>query len=187
VSDDNDEDIGKGRPPIATRFKPGQSGNPKGRPQGKRPARPYDAVFDQIVTIRENGEERQVRTDEAFLLHITTKGLAGGGAIARAALNALRNQPKRGLGDGEKPKLMVYCVYAEPGDLKYMLETLHMAILLDPYRPSAHLALETWVVEEALGRLGDRQLTVEEQRIVVAATRKPHKVRWPSWWTVEVE
>src|SRR5262249_2312776 len=27
-------EVGHGKPPIATRFKPGQSGNPKGRPKG---------------------------------------------------------------------------------------------------------------------------------------------------------
>ena len=29
------DDVGYGRPPKHTRFKPGQSGNPKGRPGGK--------------------------------------------------------------------------------------------------------------------------------------------------------
>jgi hypothetical protein len=29
------EVVGYGRPPAATRFKPGQSGNPKGRPRGR--------------------------------------------------------------------------------------------------------------------------------------------------------
>lgn len=28
--------VGYGRPPAHTRFKPGQSGNPKGRPSGKK-------------------------------------------------------------------------------------------------------------------------------------------------------
>ena len=28
--------VGHGKPPEATRFKPGQSGNPKGRPKGKK-------------------------------------------------------------------------------------------------------------------------------------------------------
>jgi len=28
--------VGKGHPPVETRFKPGQSGNPKGRPKGSR-------------------------------------------------------------------------------------------------------------------------------------------------------
>ena len=31
-------EVGYGRPPSATRFQPGQSGNPKGRPKGTRNA-----------------------------------------------------------------------------------------------------------------------------------------------------
>jgi hypothetical protein len=40
------------------------------------------------------------------------------------------------------------------------------------------------MVEAALARLGDRRLTVDEQRSVVESTRTPEKVSWPNWWTV---
>ena len=46
--------------------------------------------------------------------------------------------------------------------------------------------LERWLVEAALVRLGDRRLTLEEQRVVVQATRTPSRVRWPDWWQVKV-
>lgn len=36
-------DVGYGRPPARTRFKPGQSGNPKGRPKGSRNRAPSPA------------------------------------------------------------------------------------------------------------------------------------------------
>jgi hypothetical protein len=29
-------DVGYGKPPVATRFKPGKSGNPEGRPKGSK-------------------------------------------------------------------------------------------------------------------------------------------------------
>ena len=35
-SSDGNHSVGYGRPPEATRFKPGQSGNPKGRPKGSK-------------------------------------------------------------------------------------------------------------------------------------------------------
>ena len=52
------------------------------------------------------------------------------------------------------------------------------------YSESARMALEPWIVEAALERLGSRRLSVEEQETIVRATRTPWKVRWPAWWSV---
>ena len=46
--------------------------------------------------------------------------------------------------------------------------------------------INSWAVEVALARLGDRQLTTEEQREVWNCTRMRHKVDWPDWWEVGV-
>lgn len=174
--------VGKGLPPVAYRFKPGQSGNPKGRPRGKKSKRPEDVVLDQMVTVRENGVERLLRADQAFLLHLTSQGLAIGGATARAAAEAVANRPCQST--KQQPIRVVYSVYPDAGDVGRATRSLHIATLLDPQRPTAHLRLECWIVEAALARLGERQLTRAEQEAVVAATRMPHKVSWPSWWTV---
>ncbi len=44
------------------------------------------------------------------------------------------------------------------------------------------MALEPWLVGEALSQLGERRLGAEEQAKIVRATRTPHKVHWPDWW-----
>ncbi len=80
---------GYGRPPRATRFQKGRSGNPRGRPRGGRSSIPYDGVLGQMVTIREDGREWRVTAAEAFLLQLTLKGLAGDSAAARASLAAI--------------------------------------------------------------------------------------------------
>jgi hypothetical protein len=64
------------------------------------------------------------------------------------------------------------------------LEPLRIATKLDRYRPTARMALEPWIVEEALARLGSRRLSRDEQATIVRATRTPRKVRWPEWWEV---
>jgi hypothetical protein len=69
-----------------------------------------------------------------------------------------------------------------PGSVTSALEPLRMATKLDPYRETTRIALEPWLVEAALARLG-RTLSPAEQRTVINATRTPHKVRWPEWWS----
>ena len=76
-------------PPLASRFRKGQSGNPRGRPRGRRRELPYEAVLGQKVIIRENGRERRVTAAEAFLLQLIKRGLDGDSAAARAAIAAI--------------------------------------------------------------------------------------------------
>jgi hypothetical protein len=59
---------------------------------------------------------------------------------------------------------------------------LRMARKLDRYRDTVRVVLEPWLVEAALGRLKGA-LSPADQRIIVQATRTPHKVRRPKWWS----
>lgn len=48
--DDAPYEVGYGKPPVATRFKPGRSGNPAGRPKGARNKRPaHEERLKKIV------------------------------------------------------------------------------------------------------------------------------------------
>ena len=171
------------KPSAATRFRKGQSGNPRGRPPGRHRDAPYEAVLGQKVTIREGGTDRQVSAAEAFLLQLTKRGLEGDGVAARSAMQAIETaQQARGESAPRKISIITFN-FVRPGGVTPALEPLRMARKLDPYRPSVRVMLEPWLVEAALARPGDRRFTTTEQRNILAATRMPRKVRWPDWWT----
>ena len=179
----NDDEDGGGyrRPPKTKRFTKGQSGNPAGRPRGRRREAPYEAVLGQMVTIREGGVERGVTAAEAFLLHLTKRGLEGDGAASRASLTVIEKAGERTIIEQDYPSVIIRTI-VDPGSVTSALGPLRIAKKLDPYRETARMALEPWVVEAALARLG-RTLNPVDQRTIVKATRAPHKVRWPDWWS----
>jgi Family of unknown function (DUF5681) len=70
--------VGKGRPPLATRWKEGQSGNPKGRPQGVKNMITYwHEALSRKIEIREGVSVRKVTVREAIPLKATTLALKG--------------------------------------------------------------------------------------------------------------
>ena len=74
-----DPNVGYKKPPRHTRFQPGQSGNPQGRPKGSRNF--ASAVKDLLggkVRVVIDGSPRVVSTLEAALLRLKDKGLGGG-------------------------------------------------------------------------------------------------------------
>jgi hypothetical protein len=179
--DGEDFEVGYRRPPMTTRFAKGRSGNPAGRPRGRHREAPYEAILGQMVTVREGGTSRRVTAAEAFLLQLTKRALEGDGAAARASLAMIEEARKRHSAGEDRINAIVR-VIVFPGSVTTALEPLRMAKKLDPYRETAQMALEPWLVEAALARLG-RILSPAEQRTIVNATRTPRKVRWPEWWS----
>ena len=73
-------DVGYRRPPKATQFKKGKSGNPKGRPKGSRPiGAVLQEVLGQRISVTENGKTRRLPALEVML--------------RRLANDAMRNEP----------------------------------------------------------------------------------------------
>ncbi|MBB4053597.1 hypothetical protein GGR20_003259 [Devosia subaequoris] len=64
-----DYTVGRGKPPVASRFKPGQSGNPGGRKKGSRNYKTILAeVMESEIAMTDNGRKRTVTRFEALLL-----------------------------------------------------------------------------------------------------------------------
>ena len=71
-------ETGYGRPPEHGRFKPGQSGNPNGRPKKSRNAKTIiRRVLDSTVTVREGDRTRTVSKLEGIILRQVEGALKG--------------------------------------------------------------------------------------------------------------
>ena len=170
--DDEGSGVGYRKPPKATRFTKGRSGNSAGRPRGRRRQAPYEAVLGRMVTIREGATTRRVTAAEAFLLNHAKLGVEGDIAAARASLAGIEEAKERiGVGAPQEVRRIVRVILRR-GSLTPALERLRMAIKLDPYRETARMALEPWLVEAALARL-PQPLNPADQQIIVKSTRTP--------------
>jgi hypothetical protein len=71
-------DVGYRKPPEATRFKPGQSGNPRGRPKGSlNLATDLSAELGEQITVREGGRQRRISKQRALVKSLMAKALQG--------------------------------------------------------------------------------------------------------------
>src|SRR6266481_5901173 len=80
-------EVGYGKPPQYTRFRKGQSGNPKGRPKGLQSfARLARQAFNEKIAIKENGERRTITKLQAALKQLANKAASGDAAAIREVL-----------------------------------------------------------------------------------------------------
>jgi hypothetical protein len=78
-SDRTDDDRpGYGRPPKQHQFKPGQSGNPRGRRKGRKTnATLLREILDRKIPIRVEGKIRKLSIREVMLTRFAEAGLKG--------------------------------------------------------------------------------------------------------------
>jgi hypothetical protein len=78
MSDGPGSDVGYKRPPQHTRFRPGQSGNPSGRPKGTRNlATDLGEELAERIPIREGERRLRVSKQRALLKALVSKALKG--------------------------------------------------------------------------------------------------------------
>jgi hypothetical protein len=94
MTDEKDDlryEVGYKRPPSANQFKPGQSGNRKGRPKGSLN---FMTVIDQelntVVPVRENGKSTKVSKKRIIAKQIVNKAAAGDLKASAILLNQAR-------------------------------------------------------------------------------------------------
>jgi hypothetical protein len=71
-----DYDVGYRRPPKASQFKAGESGNPKGRPKASRSVGAVlQSILRQRIAVTENGKTRRIPALEVMLRRLTNDAM----------------------------------------------------------------------------------------------------------------
>jgi hypothetical protein len=101
--------VGYGSPPREHQFRPGRSGNPRGRPKGaKSEATILRGLLNRKVDIRDGGTTRKITVLEAILLRFTQEALKGDTKSAAFMLNrhagmrAEESQPNDDVNDDDR-------------------------------------------------------------------------------------
>ncbi len=79
-----DYEVGYGKPPEHTRFKPGQSGNPRGRPKGTKNLKTdlIEELSEKIV-VREGDQSQKVSKQRAVVKTLVDAHAPGRRALGR--------------------------------------------------------------------------------------------------------
>ena len=138
MSDDTTDkpyEVGFGKPPKATQFREGQSGNPKGRPRGKpNMATIIRRSLEAKVVINENGQRREVTKLEAGMIQMSNKAAAGDlralnmvTAFARSAEEREQQEisSKAGLGESDQKVLQRLMQRLQATDEEEEKENVH--------------------------------------------------------------
>jgi hypothetical protein len=179
----------KGKPPVSGQFKPGQSGNPRGRPKSKAESRTSSAIeiiLDKTLTVNRNGVPREITVEEALQQRTLQDALGGNRSAQREVLKWIAKRDKHLAADGRRksPKAVMRRISPDPGNADEALLLLGITAL-DPRRQDydgdrPQMLLEPWAVQAALGRRrGGKKLTKKQVSEIRRCTHDPDSLRWP--------
>ena len=72
-----EERVGRRHPPVVFRFRPGQSGNPRGRPKRNRVGALVEKALGEKVEVTENGRRRSITKLEAAVTQLANSAAKG--------------------------------------------------------------------------------------------------------------
>jgi len=92
VSENEDEDIGYKKPPKASQWKPGQCGNPKGRPKKiKDFSKLLDLELGQPVQITINGQLQTLTKGEFIVKNIVNSAMKSDRAAQKLVVASMKS------------------------------------------------------------------------------------------------
>jgi len=94
--------VGYGKPPVHARFQKGRSGNPKGRPRGrKNMSTLLSAALDAWIIVVENGRRKKIRKREAIVTQLVNKSASADLKATQIVLAMLHEVESQADGSGD--------------------------------------------------------------------------------------
>lgn len=167
--DPEDGPVGYKRPPSHSRFRKGQSGNPRGRRRGSGVRSAAEKVLDRKVTVTVDGKRQKLPITEALMLQLTQKALAGDSKAIRDVLKisdqaALSPDPK------DRAPLVILHNVIDPKDCNPALDALGVIIPV-----GERYKIAPWVVDAAMAR--SPRLGKSDPILIANSTLKPGEKR----------
>jgi hypothetical protein len=171
---------------MSGRFEKGRSGNPAGRPKARRPhVSAFDIVFDKILTVSQNGVERELTVDEALQLKTYQAALKGSKMAVRTVLKMIEKREIALAAHAlkvELPKTKSHVIYDSDSADEAMrllgIASIHEAPSGDGWG-HRRLKLDPWATQAAISRPGRRSLSEKDIRAFKLLTNDPEKLKWP--------
>ena len=163
-----------------TRFKPGQSGNPKGRPP--KPRRPnvsaFEIVLDKRLTATVGGKERELTVEEVLQQQTLKDALAGKRMAIRKVLKMIEKRDAAMAKKNKAPRSPVRIEKQYDADnANEALRILDIAAP-DPTHPG-RWKIQAWTTQAALSRPGRRKYSEREASNIEFFTFDSETLNWP--------
>jgi len=168
----------------STRFKSGQSGNPKGRPRKPKPppSSPF-AILDELLPVHEPGSVSELRLEDAMLIKTYQRAITGSRRAWKKLVKMILEREKLRFQSGapRSPRISRQ-IEEDPENALEALEILGIASRTAGANAgdsqNAHLRLERWAVEAALRRRSFEELSSSDIHLIRGWTHDGDAVKW---------
>jgi hypothetical protein len=94
---EGDYEVGYGKPPHHTRFKSGQSGNPRGRPSGAKNLSTLlnEALNEPVIVVTENGGRKRISKRQASFKQLVNEAAKGNWRALKLLVDILQDLERR--------------------------------------------------------------------------------------------